>query len=288
MHRKSLPLPLFVFAILAWLPSAAWAAAAGVETLPGVENESTSATVPAITTDAWCTSHGRGAGQAPAMAESEPAARLHPFRLAQGDGSEPRTRSAALTCCRITTRCSDWAAPRWPNGPTTPRSKNYVRRPGEKLAQPAAPTDKESALIRRLRRDENREKELKALLHKVGETGRTPAPVAATTHADRNAGSGRRARTPAVVPTVSPAAQRRARPSCRPPANRPWASSRPLLGKPAVLARSAASSCRPDRRASCCGASPPPERSRGRVQNPRPPRAGPPRSKSRPKRPSRR
>ncbi len=226
MHRKSLPLPLFVFAILAWLPSAAWAAAAGVETLPGVENESTSATVPAITPE-QVQRTGVARATAPAMAESEPAAPAIRFD-SQGEARDKIRRAYLLQNYDEVQRLGRAALAEWPDDAAF---QYYVTAAGEKLAQPAAPTDKESP-YRRLR-DENREKELKALLHKVGETGRTPAPVAATRTPTATPAPGA-ARTPAVVPPV------RQRPNVEPPVVPTTGESalgnlKATLGKPAVL-----------------------------------------------------
>lgn len=233
MHRKSLPLLLFAFAILAPLPLAAPAASSGVKNLPGVENESAASAVPTITPDqVQRTGIPRTAASASAMTESQPAE--PPIRFeSQGQARDKIRRAYLLQQYDEVQRMGRAALAEWPDDAAF---QYYVKVAEQKLTQPRALPEKESP-YRRMR-DLNRDKEIKALMNKVGE-GQPAPPVTAAQPPAATPAAGA-SRTPAAVPTKAAVTPVSARPNAEPPVRQAAGESamskiKAQLGKPALL-----------------------------------------------------
>lgn len=235
MHRKSLPL-FFVLAILALLPSAALPASSAGKDLPGVENESASSTVPTITADqVQRTGIPRTAAPSSASASADEQPAAPPIRFeSQGDARDKIRRAYLLQRYTEVQRFGRAALAEWPDDAAF---QYYVKVAEEKMTLPKTSPEKESAYSRL--RDQNRDKDIKALLNKVGEPGQAATPAAATrTPAGTVAASV--SRTPGAVPTKTAMTPVRNPPSVETPARQAAGESvfgklKARLGNPTVL-----------------------------------------------------
>ncbi|MCE5231378.1 hypothetical protein LLG95_17520 [bacterium] len=201
MDRKSLPL-LIMMSVAALLPTSVMAAASAVNTLPGVENETTSSSVPVLSPD--LVQRNGVAVSATEPAVTEPAKPAFEFK-SQEEARDKIRRAYLLQKNEELLKLSQAALAQWPDD----ASFDYYREIAETRIKTAGESDANEPAYKKLR-EKRRKDAIRAILNETTATPGVAAAPATQTPALKTA------QTPAPAKTQQTASQTRPRPQIEP------------------------------------------------------------------------